>query len=214
MLWLDRERVKLLGSILEPKVVLVAFFAVIVTCLPVQSYPEFQTYSEKHSGRTVDCAMCHANPDGPIGNGTGQLGGLSADDIAKVNQARVAMNPGFEVDSPILNKFGDLIVKAVGAKRIIELRSDPSKLPAALGDKSDLDGDGIPDSREYIDGTDPLNKFHGDPALLFLNNFKLYKWHILLAIVAVGFLDYGIINLLKGFSVQSPKSKQPSEPTE
>ncbi len=186
--------------ILSRLVVLAILFASFVICqLPTYSYPEFQAYSEKISGRTVDCAMCHVNAYGPMGDAAGQLGSLSPADIEKVNQVRLAMSPGNKVDSPILNKFGNQIIETLGGQRFIEIKSDPSKLAPALGKSSDLDGDGIPDSTEYLDGTDPLNKYSGNPYLLFFNNFSRYWGHILLAFVAIALIGYGIINLLKAF---------------
>jgi len=200
MLWLDHNCFKPSEICPGPLSVLVTIFAILVICqLPVHSYPEFQAYSEKHSGKTVDCAMCHVNAEGPIGILPGQLGSLSPADMEKVNQVRVAMSPGVKVDSPILNKFGNQIIKTLGEQRFLELKSDPSKLAAALGKNSDLDGDGIPDSDEYMDGTDPLNKYSGNPGLLFINNFSRYHRHILLAVVATALLGYGIVNLLKTF---------------
>ncbi len=39
-------------------------------CAPVgKCYPPYQAFVEKHSGRTVNCSLCHVNDNGPIGNG-------------------------------------------------------------------------------------------------------------------------------------------------
>lgn len=173
-------------------------------------YPEYQQFVEKHSHRTVSCAMCHANENGPVGVEKGQVGSLTADELKLLNQARMAVEPGQEVDSPILNKFGNEIIKALGKKRFVELRSDPIKLADELGDKTDLDDDGIADSREYLDGTDPLNKFHGDPIKLFRVNLNRGKMHVLLAIVAVFAINFGLVHLIKGISlIQNGKSDKP-----
>lgn len=171
------------------------------------SYPEFQQFVEKNSHRTVNCAMCHVNEDGPTGEGRGQIGSLSPDEFKRLNKARSALEPGTDVDSPILNDFGNKIIKAIGKKAFVEMKKDPAKLAEALGDKSDLDNDGIPDSQEYLDGTDPLNKFHGDPAKLFFINLDRHKMHVILAVIAVFLINYGLIHLIKGISLVQSKKK-------
>jgi len=37
--------------------------------LQVRAYPEFQQQIVKSTGRAVNCALCHANADGPEGTG-------------------------------------------------------------------------------------------------------------------------------------------------
>jgi cytochrome c553 len=177
---------------------------------PADSYPQYQAFVEKHSGRTVNCSMCHANDNGPTGNGAGQIGSLTAAELARLNEARAAMQPGQKVDSPILNKFGNQIIKTLGRAKFLQTMSDPGQLVVALGEGSDLDGDGISDSREYLDGTDPLNKFHGDPWLLFRNNLFSYKVHILLAAVSMGFIVYGLKHLYCAFLLFGKPPKQDS----
>ncbi len=166
---------------------------------PAGSYPQYQTFVEKHSGRTVNCSMCHVNDNGPVGDGGGQIGSLSAAEMTRLNQARAAMQPGQNVDSPILNKFGNQIIKKLGRANFLQTVSDPGQLGIALGDRDDLDGDGIPDSREFLDGTDPLNKFHGDPWLMLKNNMLRYKVHLLLAAVSIGLAVYGLKEIYSGF---------------
>ena len=168
---------------------------------PAMGYPEFQAYSEKHSGRSVNCAMCHVNGDGPTGDNNGQIGSLNEKQMSRLNAARAALKPGQDVDSPILNAFGNKIIKTIGMSKVLELMKDPSKLPAALGNKSDIDGDGIPDSREYEDGTDPLNPFHGDPRLLFIINLSRQQRDVMLAIIAVAATVFGLSNILKGLHI-------------
>jgi len=165
------------------------------------SYPAFQAFSEKHSGRTVNCSLCHINDNGPVGNEIGQIGSLTKDELARLNLARAAMAPGVNVDSPILNEFGNHIIKTVGRAKFLQMMADPAQLAPALGDKSDLDGDGIPDSREYLDGTDPLNKFHGDPWLLFVNNLSRNWPHVILAVIAVCLINYGLAHVIQGSSL-------------
>lgn len=169
------------------------------------AYPQYQAFVEKNSGRGVNCAMCHSNSDGPTGDGAGQAGGLTADEMKLLEEARTALQPGKEVNNPLLNRFGNEIVAKLGRTKVIQLMSNPRQLANELGDKSDLDEDGIADAVEYLDGTDPLNKFHGDPWRLLLANLNRYKLHILLAALAVGCLNYGFSHLLKGFSLSGGK---------
>lgn len=178
---------------------------------PAFAYPEYQQFVEKHSHRTVNCAMCHVNENGPIGEDHGQIGSLTKDDLKRLSQARAAFEPGQDVDSPILNQFGNEIIKIVGKKEFVQMKSDPSKLAKALGDKTDLDNDGISDSQEFLDGTDPLNRFHGDPIKLFWINLERYKMHVVLAIIAVWSLNYGLIHLIKGISIMQARSSQSSD---
>lgn len=164
------------------------------------AYPEFQTYAEKNSARNVNCAMCHTHDNGPTGTDSGQVGGLTSEQMQKLQQARKAMEPGQDVHSPILNKFGNAIVKAIGRRQFLEMRNDPAKLTAALG-TSDLDEDGIPDGKEFAQGTDALNPHHGDPWELFLQNLQKHAPHVGLALLAILLLDYGFVHLLKGMGL-------------
>ncbi|MCC7529133.1 MAG: hypothetical protein IT342_11450 [Candidatus Melainabacteria bacterium] len=187
------------------------YFAVLpllaLQSLPASAYPEFQQFVEENSHRTVNCAMCHVNENGPVGNSKGQIGSFTPDEMKLLNQARAAIDPGVKVESPILNQFGNEIIKAIGKKTFVKIKSDPGRLAELLPQTSDLDGDGIPDAKEYLDGTDPLNKFHGDPGKLFFINLDRYKMHIILAIVAVLSLNYGLIHLINGISIlQAGKS--------
>jgi hypothetical protein len=164
------------------------------------AYPDFQQFIKKHSGRAVDCAYCHANPNGPEGNGPGQIGSLAPEEFDRLNYARGAFDPGRNVNSPILNAFGNRIIRDVGKKRFLEIKAHPGDLAEALGPVVDLDGDGIPDSREYLDGTHPLKNTDGNPWRLFLANFQKNRTPIILLILATLFGLYGLNNLLKGFA--------------
>jgi hypothetical protein len=150
--------------------------------------------------------MCHTHGNGPVGTESGQVGGLTPEQMKKLLAARKAMEPGTEVDSPILNKFGNEILKVVGRKKFLEMRSDPAKLADALG-QSDLDEDGIADGKEFAQGTDALNPHHGDPWSLFLQNLQKYAPHVGLAFLAIVLLDYGFVHLLKGMGLSYRKSK-------
>lgn len=164
---------------------------------PAFAYPAFQRFSEKHSGRTVNCAMCHVNAQGPSGSGYGQLLSLTADELAKVDAARDAAKPGVEVDSPIMNRFGNHIIKTLGMETVSDAIGAPELLAKSLGDKSDLDGDGISDAQEFLDGTDPLDKFNGEPKRLFLINLSRYKFELLFVAVAIGLIIFGLTGFIK-----------------
>jgi hypothetical protein len=164
------------------------------------AYPEFQVFSQKNSGRQVNCAMCHANPEGPNGLKAGQIEALSRADLDRLARARQAFQPGVDVDSPILNAFGNHIVKTLGRTRFIALRRHPADLAAALGTTSDLDEDGIRDAREYLDGTDPLDPQSGAPWALFAHNFVRFRWHLAMLLAATLAGLYGLNNLLRWFA--------------
>lgn len=176
----------------------------------VCAYPEFQEFSEKNSGRTTNCATCHESSTGPAGNEPGQIGSLTPEDFAKLNEARTAFEPGKEVDSPILNHFGDLIIKKLGKKKVLEDRKDPAKLASDYGFENDLDHDGIPDAQEYLDGTDPQNPHHGDAWRLFVVNINRYAPHIIAAAIGVFLLDWGFARMIGGFMAikKSRKARQ------
>jgi hypothetical protein len=175
-------------------------------------YPEYQAFVEKHSKRTVDCSLCHVNGNGPMGQEPGQEGSLTPAEIERLNKERTAMEPGVDVDSPILNRFGNSIIKTIGRAKFLELRDHPEQLATALGTKSDLDSDGIPDSQEYLDGTDTLNKSHGDPWKLLFINMDRYKGQIILAIVSIMLLDFGFMQLLKGFETVAKARREREAP--
>jgi hypothetical protein len=162
------------------------------------AYPEFQKFVQGRSGRAVNCAMCHVNSDGPDGAGFGQIGSLTPEDLDRLNRARAAFEPGHEVASPILNRFGNHVMSTVGKTRFLQLRSRPEELAAALDAASDLDGDGISDAREYLEGTHPLKETDGNPWSLFVNNLARYRFHVVMIVIATVLTIYGLANLLRG----------------
>ncbi len=85
----------------------------------------------------------------------------------------------------------------VGKSHVLQFRSHPAELAAALG-KSDLDGDGISDAREFLEGTHPLQKTSGDPWSLFVTNLARMKFHVGMIIIATVLGMYGLANLLRG----------------
>jgi len=161
------------------------------------AFPEFQAYSERHSGRPVNCGLCHVNPDGPSGNGPGQLGRLTPEEMQRVNQSRGAREPGQAIDNPILNPFGDHIIQTIGSQKLFDLRRDPAGLATALGSQSDLDGDGISDAREYLDGTDPLNPAHGAPGRMLAVNLRRHAAEVLFGLLAFGLVLAGLTGVIR-----------------
>lgn len=167
------------------------------------AYPEFQRFSQDNSGRPINCAMCHANSDGPEGAGRGQIGSLTPSELNRLNAARGAFSPGVPVQSPILNEFGNRIITQVGKTKFLELRAHPEQLADVYGFTTDLDADGIPDAQEYLDGTHPLNKTHGNPWKLFVHNLGAYKLHVAMLILATVAGLWGLSHLLFGLAANA-----------
>ena len=164
---------------------------------PASAYPEFEAWVEENSGRFVNCAMCHTHPDGPEGVKPGQIRSLGPEELERLGRARTAFEPGQEVDSPILNDFGDHIMEVLGKRRFLEIRTtDPGELAGALGYESDLDGDGIPDATEYAEGTHPLDARHGSPGRLLLINLGRDWFDLLMIALATVFGVWGLGHLL------------------
>lgn len=165
--------------------------------LPTGAYPEYETWVEETSGRYVNCALCHTHPDGPEGVKPGQIRSLDRAELERLNRARRAFEPGQDVDSPVLNDFGDRIIEELGKRRFLEIRSqDPALLADALGGDSDLDGDGIPDATEYREGTHPLDPRHGAPLRLLRHNLVRYWFDILMIVLATVAGLWGLDHLL------------------
>ncbi len=186
------------------KTINILSFIVSVNILTTQSvfaFPQFEKFVAEHSGKPVNCAMCHANDAGPIGNDPGQLGSLTKAEMEKVNLARLALKPGQKVDSPILNKFGNHIIESIGTEKFTQLLAKPEDLAKELGNQSDLDKDGIPDAQEYLDGTDPLNKLNGDPSKLFVINVQRNAWLLIYMAVSLYFIYFGLTNILKYYKL-------------
>ena len=178
---------------------LAAVGATVCLLSPLFGHPEFQVFIKQNSGRNVDCAFCHSHPDGPEGIKPGQIGSLSAAEMEQLNRARAAFEPGAPVDNPLLNEFGDHLLQRVGKRDFLLLRTHPERLADLLGQESDLDKDGIPDSREYLEGTHPLNPRHGDPWQLFLNNLRRSRFELSMVALATLLGLFGLNNLLRWF---------------
>lgn len=178
------------------------------------AYPEFEVWVEEHSGRYVNCALCHSHPDGPEGVKPGQIRSLDREALERLNRARSAFEPGQEVDSPILNDFGDHIMEELGKRRFLEIRTtNPGELADALGYESDLDGDGIPDAIEYREGTHPLDARHGAPWRLLGRNLARHWFDILMIALATVFGLYGLNHLLEWASRRAEEEATEEHPT-
>lgn len=137
----------------------------------VFAFIEFQRYIEEKSNKQLNCAYCHAHINGPEGDDIGQSGSLSEEQKKLTAFNQYLSDSKKLVDSPILNKFGNYLVKQIGYDALVEAQGDPDLIVKRLKN-SDLDKDGIPDSREFLDGTLPQDPLDGNPLLLFINNMK------------------------------------------
>ncbi len=158
---------------------------VLLLATPAGAHPEFEAWIEQRSGAWVDCAMCHTHPEGPEGVKPGQIRSLGPDELDALNRARSAFEPGAGVDSPILNDFGDRMLDELGKTEILRLRhEDPGQVAEALGAEGDLDGDGIADAREYLDGTHPLDAHSGEPLALARQRLRDRTFDLLMIVLA------------------------------
>jgi hypothetical protein len=178
------------------------------------AYPEYQIHVQQTSGRTVNCAMCHAHPDGPEGGKPGQIGRLDAAGLDALGKARTALEPGTVVHNPILNEFGNNMVFQVGRARLLTLRLEPAKLADSLDPASDTDGDGIPDARELREGTDAVDPNHGNPWLLFKINFQRNGFHLAMAALATVLGLFGLNHLLHGLHLVARRHEIHDHPGE
>lgn len=172
------------------------------------AYPEFQQHINKTSGRSVNCALCHAHSDGPEGAAPGQIGKLTPAELTELGRARAAFNPGAKPQSPILNAFGNHLIDSLGKTRFLELRLTPGELANSLPAASDLDHDGIADAVEFATGTHPLLKSDGRPWLLFKANFAANWGQILLMLGATVFGLWGLKHLLNGFATATAAERE------
>jgi hypothetical protein len=182
--------------ILDSFVVVFIFVGLLIVAQEANAYPEFQRYIQVNSGRFVDCSMCHTHPEGPAGSKRGQIGRLDKNELLALAEARLAFQPNTNVENPVLNKFGNLILKTLGKTEILKFRQNPELLGSKMPKESDLDEDGVSDIKEMYLGTHPLDKTHGPPWLLFKSNFKKHAGVILALILAMFTFIYAI-NLLQ-----------------
>lgn len=185
--------------------------ALILLAPRAEAYPEFQVFIKESTGRPVNCAMCHAHSDGPEGTDAGQIGRLEVADMERLAQARAALQPGQKVDSPILNPFGNHLIEVLGKEKIVELRAAPEALADILPSDSDLDHDGIPDAREYKEGTHPVNRMDGNPVALLLHNFQSNITSIGLTLAATLLGIWGLSHLLRGFARAAHRGEEDEE---
>ena len=174
--------------------------AALLSTTRAEAHPEFQRSIQKTTGRSVNCAYCHQNADGPEGTAPGQIGRLSPAEFTRLGQARAALLPDNQATSPILNEFGNHLLNRLGKKRILELRLVPTELVSSLPVEGDLDQDGITDIEEYRAGTHPLLDTDGDPWRLFRHNAWKYRMSLLLTLAATILGLYGLKHLLHGFA--------------
>ena len=186
-------------------VTLVIVGAILCSSAPVAAYPEFHSMILKSSGRNVNCAYCHTHPDGPEGVKPGQIGSLSPKAMAQLNQARLHVEPGPPVDSPVLNDFGDLLLATIGKGKLLSIKATPDQLPDLIP-AGDLDGDGISDAQEVRDGTLPTNPHHGDPWSLLVINLQRYAFHIMMLVLATLAGLWGIGHLFRWFAQEARRA--------
>lgn len=168
------------------------------------AHPEYLQYFKKESGRAIDCAMCHVNPEGPEGVGPGQIGSLDARGKTMLGLARRA-KPGDNIKNPVLNEFGNEILNTIGHDKLVELEQNPGAITGLLSKTSDLDHDGIPDYQELLDGTDPLNPHDGIPWKLFIHNFIKYRFQIMMITLATISGVFGLYYMILWFSIRAKK---------
>ncbi len=182
--------------------------ALALTAMTAHAYPEFERFVVKHSGRKINCALCHMHGDGPEGTAPGQIGRLTPAEQERLGRARAAFLPGQKLENPILNKFGNHIMECIGKRKFLELKLAPEKLSQVLPQNSDLDGDGIPDVREYLDGTHPLKANDGRPWLLFKSNLSKNLTQVALTLAATIAGLWGLSQLLHGFAAATRTHKE------
>ena len=161
--------------LLENKFLIVpVIFCLLIGSSPVFAFNEFQTFIEQKSKKQLNCAYCHSHVNGPNGNETGQLGSLSEDEKQLTAYNQFLQGNKELVNSPILNEFGNYLVKKLGYDTIVKAQDDPNKIVEGLKG-TDLDQDGINDSEEVLDGTLPNDPLDGSPLKLFINSLNK-KW--------------------------------------
>lgn len=157
------------------------------------AFNEFQTFIEQKSKKQLNCAYCHRHTNGPEGNEDGQLGSLNEEQrkLTAYNQF-LQSNKEF-IDSPILNEFGNYLVKRLGYETVVHAQNEPEILIDKLK-TSDLDEDGISDAEELLNGTLPTDPLDGSPYKLFVSNVRKIWIELCFEIAAVFLI---IIALLK-----------------
>jgi hypothetical protein len=172
------------------------------------AHPQFHAFVDQTSGRKVNCALCHAHPDGPEGLKPGQIGSLSSQQMDALNRARAAFEPGQDVNSPVLNAFGNEMVRQLGKTRILGLLQDPGALATALDPAGDIDGDGVPDAEEYLAGTLPTDPYHGPPWRLSWARLQSNWIHVVMMLLATAAGLYGLRHLLHGLDASLPQGNR------
>lgn len=155
---------------------------------PAQAFPQFEQWISKKAGFQTNCAYCHLNAAGPLGNGNGQEGALT-------DQQRSNLHTK---DSPILNEFGQHLIARLSYQKVVSSVEDPQAL-ALVMKAYDLDGDGVPDGEEMLHGTLPQDPLSAPPGLIWSRRLKdnsLFLWCIWSSaiVAAIGFWRLSTIN--------------------
>lgn len=180
--------------LLENKKLYLLIFCLFLNINSVYAFNEFQTFIEERSKKQLNCAYCHSHSNGPEGNESGQLGLLTEEQkrLTAYNQF-LSANKDL-VNSPILNEFGNYLVKKLGYEKLINAQSNPNVIVEDLKN-SDLDRDGITDSQEILNGTLPNDPLDGNPFKLFVSNAKKRGIEICFQIVVILLLILSILKL-------------------
>ena len=174
---------------------LLAMTFLVIFFIPLNAFAfnEFQIFIEQKSKKQLNCAYCHGHVNGPNGSEAGQLGSLNEEQKQLTTYNQFLQGKKELADSPILNEFGNYLVKKLGYEKITNAQNDLSLLIDELKD-SDLDHDGINDAQELLDGTLPNDPLDGSPFKLFLNNIRKKSVEICFQVIAIVLL---IVSLFK-----------------
>ena len=192
----ENKEIQLITSLQQAIVIIVLTIIFLFFTPNAYAFNEFQNFIEQKSKKQLNCTYCHNHINGPEGREPGQLDTLTEEEkqLTAYNQF---LNANKElVNSPILNEFGNYLVKKIGYEAIVNAQNDPNQLIDKLKD-SDLDQDGISDSEELTDGTLPSDPFDGHPFKLFINNLKKNLLEIIFQIVAILLFVFSLIKILK-----------------
>jgi hypothetical protein len=140
---------------------LVAPFAEATVGQAAHAFPPFERWISQKAGFQTDCAYCHVNPAGPSGHGVGQEGRLDERQKQHLHSA----------DSPILNSFGQHLLKTLSYDKVVSSVSDPGSLAVQMKGY-DLDGDGVSDGEEMEHGTLAYDPLSAPPALVWMERLK------------------------------------------
>lgn len=133
------------------------------------AFPQYADWISEKSGKPIDCAYCHVNAEGPQGGGPGQIGSLSDVQLAKLRTP----------ESPILNAFGQSLIKHLGYEGVAQGLTDPAGVAQKMK-AFDMDGDGISDGDEMLYGTLPSDSLSAPPQLVWQKRLEKHMPFVLL----------------------------------